>query len=183
MTTTKDYQLHRLISREQIASLVEHLASRISRDYEDKELVLICVLKGAFIFLSDLVRHLRTPVVIDFIRAASYGAGMKTSGVIELTKDIEVPLENRDVLIVEDIIDTGRTLKFLKERLLLANPRSVKVCALLDKRARREVEIEADYVGKEIDDLFVVGYGIDFNDLYRNLPEICYVTPIAPPQL
>jgi hypoxanthine phosphoribosyltransferase len=182
VTAMNDCHLHRLLSREEIASVVKHMASRISEDYGDKELVLICVLKGAFIFFSDLIRHLRTPVVIDFIRAASYGAGMKTSGVIKLTKDIEVPLENRDLLIVDDIIDTGRTLKFLKERLWLANPHSVKVCALLDKKARREVAIEADYVGKEIDDVFVVGYGIDFNDRYRNLPEICYVTPIAPPQ-
>jgi len=129
-------------------------------------------------FLSDLVRHLRMPVQIDFVRLASYGSGMKSTGTIEITKDVETPLEGKDILIVEDIIDSGRTLLFLKERIALANPRSVKICALLDKKARREVEIEGDYVGKEIEDVFIVGYGIDFKEGYRNLPEIYYVTPL-----
>jgi len=171
-----DYHLHPLISREQIASIVRDLASRISGDYGQKELVLVCVLKGAFMFLSDLVRHLQMPVQIDFVRLASYGSGMKSSGRIEITKDIEVSVEGKDVIIVEDIIDSGRTIKFLKERLALSKPRTVKVCTLLDKKARREVEMEADYVGKEVDDVFIVGYGIDFNEAYRNLPQIYYVT-------
>ncbi len=166
-----------LLSREQIASLVKELAHRISEDYGQGELILICILKGAFMFLSDLVRHLRMPLQIDFVRLASYGKGMKSQGSIEITKDVETPLEGKDVLIVEDIIDSGWTLLFLKERLILANPRSVKVCALLDKKARREVEFEGDYIGKNIEDVFVVGYGIDFNEAYRNLPEIYYVTP------
>jgi len=171
-----DYHLHPLISREQIASIVRDLASRISGDYGQKELVLVCVLKGAFMFLSDLVRHLEMPVQIDFVRLASYGSGMKSSGRIEITKDIEVSVEGKDVIIVEDIIDSGRTIQFLKERLALSKPRTVKVCTLLDKKARREVEMEADYVGKEVDDVFIVGYGIDFNEAYRNLPQIYYVT-------
>ena len=171
------YRLDLLLSREQIDSIVKTLAERISRDYRDKELILVCILKGAFMFLSDLVRQLQIPLSIDFVRLASYGAEMKTSGRIEITKDVELPLEGRDVLIVEDIVDSGRTLLFLKDRLTLANPRSVKICALLDKKARREVEIEADYLGKEIDNVFVVGYGIDFNEAYRNLPEIYFVTP------
>ncbi len=171
-----DCRLHPLISREQIASIVRDLASRISGDYGQKELVLVCVLKGAFMFLSDLVRHLQMPVQIDFVRLASYGSGMKSSGRIEITKDIEVSVEGKDVIIVEDIIDSGRTIKFLKERLALSKPRTVKVCTLLDKKARREVEMEADYVGKEVDDVFIVGYGIDFNEAYRNLPQIYYVT-------
>ena len=170
------YRLNLLISRKKIASIVKGLADQISKDYGDKELVLVCILKGAFMFLSDLVRHLSIPVRIDFVRLASYGAGMKTSGKIEITKDIEIPIEGKDVLIVEDIIDSGRTLVFLKERFALLSPRSVRICALLDKKARREVEIEADYLGKEVDDVFVVGYGIDFNETYRNLPEIYYVT-------
>ncbi len=174
------YRLHLLLTREQIASIVKGLADRISEDYAEREVILVCILKGAFMFLSDLVRHLRIPVRIDFVRLASYGSGMKSSGDIEITKDVETPLEGRDVIIVEDIIDSGRTLLFLKERIVLANPRSVKICALLDKKARREVEVEGDYVGKEIEDVFVVGYGIDFNEAYRNLPEICYVTPLAP---
>jgi hypoxanthine phosphoribosyltransferase len=172
------YRLNRLFSREEIASIVRGLAEQISRDYRDRELVLVCILKGAFMFLSDLVRDLQIHVKIDFVRLASYGSGTKSSGSIEITKDIELPIEGKDVLIIEDIVDSGRTLQFLKDRLSLANPRSVKICALLDKKARREVEIEVDYLGKEVEDVFVVGYGIDFNEAYRNLPEIHYVTPI-----
>jgi hypoxanthine phosphoribosyltransferase len=174
----EEYRLNRLVSRQQITSIVKGLAKQISRDYKDRELVLVCILKGAFMFLSDLVRHLEIPVKIDFVRLASYGSGMKSSGTIEITKDAELPIEGKDVLIIEDIVDSGRTLQFLRDRLCLANPRSVKICALLDKKARREVKIEVDYLGKEVDDVFVVGYGIDFNEDYRNLPEIYYVTPI-----
>jgi hypoxanthine phosphoribosyltransferase len=178
MKRVREYRLNPLFSKRQIASLVKGLADQISKDYRHKEVVLVCILKGAFIFLSDLVRHLQIPVKLDFVRLASYGSGMKTSGEVEITKDIEIPIEGKDVLIIEDIIDSGRTLQFLKDRLYLSNPRSVKVCALLDKKVRREVEIEADYLGKEVDDVFIVGYGIDFNEAYRNLPEIYYVTPI-----
>jgi hypoxanthine phosphoribosyltransferase len=167
-----------LLSQEKIASIIQHLADQISKDYQGRELVLVCILKGAFMFLSDLVRHLRIPVQIDFVRLASYGSGMKTSGKIEITKDIEIALENKDILIIEDIIDSGRTLQFLKDRLALLNPRSIKLCALLDKKARREVEMEADYLGTEVDDIFIVGYGIDYNENYRHLPEIYYVTSI-----
>lgn len=173
----EEYRLNLLLSREKIDSIVKNLAEQISRDYRGKELILVCVLKGAFMFLSDLVRHLQIPVKIDFVRLTSYGSGMKTSGRIEITKDVELPLEGNDVLIIEDIADSGRTLLFLKDRLILANPRSVRICALLDKKARREVEIEVDYLGREVDDVFVVGYGIDFNESYRSLPEIYYVTP------
>jgi len=173
----KKYQLNPLISQEEILSMVKGLADQISKDYSEKELVVICILKGSFMFLSDLVRQLRIPVQIDFVRLASYGAGMETSGSVKVTKDIEIPIEGKDVLIIEDIIDTGRTLRYLKDRLALLNPRSVKVCALLDKKSRREVEIEAEYLGREVDDVFVVGYGIDFNETYRNLPEIYYITP------
>ncbi len=170
-------RLNRLLTAEEIDSIVKILADQISRDYIGKELVLVCILKGAFMFLSDLIRHLRIPVKVDFVRLASYGAGMKSSGLVEISKDIEIPIEGKDVLIIEDIVDSGRTLQFLKERLALSNPRSIKICALLDKKARREVKVEADYLGKEIEDIFIVGYGIDFNENYRNLPEIYYVTP------
>jgi hypoxanthine phosphoribosyltransferase len=174
------YRLNRLLTQEQVASIVQGLADQISKDYDGRELVLVCILKGAFVFLSDLIRHLWIPAQVDFVRLASYGSGMKTCGKIEITKDVEIPLENKDVLIIEDIIDSGRTLQFLKDRLALLNPRSIRVCALLDKKARREVEMEADYLGTEVDDLFIVGYGIDFNEHYRQLPEIYYVTPIDP---
>jgi len=176
------YRLNPLLSQEQIASIVQGLANQISKDYAGKELVLVCILKGAFMFLSDLIRHLRIPVQVDFVRLASYGSGMKTSGKIEVTKDIEIPIEKKDVLIIEDIIDSGRTLQFLKDRLALSGPRSIKVCALLDKKARREVDMEADYLGTEVDDVFIVGYGIDFNENYRHLPEIYYVTPMDHPK-
>lgn len=172
------YRLNPLITQQQIASIVQGLADRISQDYEGRELVLVCILKGAFVFLSDLMRHLRIPVQVDFVRLASYGSGMKTCGKIRITKDVEISLEKKDVLIIEDIVDSGRTLRFLKEHLARLNPRSIKVCALLDKKARREVEMEADYLGTDVDDLFIVGYGIDFNEHYRHLPEIYYVTPI-----
>ena len=176
----EEYRLYPFLSREQIESIVRDLADRISKDYDKREVVLICILKGAFMFLSDLVRHLRMPLQIDFVRLASYGSAMKSTGKIEITKDVEIPLEGKDVLIIEDIIDSGRTLLFLKERVSLANPRSVKICALLDKKARREVNIDGDYIGKEIEDVFIVGYGIDFKEAYRNLPEIYYVTPLNP---
>ena len=175
-------RLNLLLSREQIASVVEGLADRISRDYGQRELVLVCVLKGAFMFLSDLIRHLRVPVQLDFVRLASYGSSMQTSGRVEITKDVEISIEGKDVLIVEDIIDSGRSIQFLKDRLTLAKPHSVKVCTLLDKKARREVAMVADYVGKEVDNLFVVGYGIDFNEQYRNLPEIYYLIPKDQPK-
>jgi len=175
------YRLNLLLSREQIASLVQGLADQISKDYNERELIMVCILKGAFMFLADLVRYLKIPVKIDFVRLASYGSGMKSSGNIEITKDIELPIEGKDVLIIEDIIDSGHTLQFLKDRITLSNPRSVKICALLDKKARREVEMEADYLGIEVDDVFIVGYGIDFNENYRYLPEIHYVTTINRP--
>jgi hypoxanthine phosphoribosyltransferase len=170
------YHLHLLLSQAQIASIVTDLADRISKDYQHRELVLVCVLKGAFMFLSDLIRRLRIPVHVDFVRLASYGSGTKSSGRVEITKDIEISVEGKEVLIVEDIIDSGRTVQFLKDRLTLSKPNSVKVCTLLDKKARREIAMDADYVGKEIENFFVVGYGIDFNEAYRNLPEICYIT-------
>lgn len=171
------YHLNHLLTAEEITSMVKKLAEQISQDYNGRKLVLVCILKGAFMFLSDLIRHLKIPVEIDFVRLASYGSGMKSFGNIEITKDIELPIEGKDVLIIEDIIDSGHTLQFLKDRLILSNPRSVKICALLDKKARREVKIEADYLGTDVDDVFVVGYGIDFGEYYRNLPEIYYVTP------
>ena len=173
----EEYQLNPLLSQEEIASIVKSLAEKISKDYSGRELVVVCILKGSFMFLSDLVRQLRVAVQIDFVRLASYGAGMETCGDVKVTKDIEIPIEGKDVLIIEDIIDTGRTLRCLKDRLALLNPRSIKICALLDKKARREVEIDAEYLGRVVDDVFVVGYGIDFNETYRNLPEIYYLTP------
>lgn len=164
-----------LIHRNKIATTVQDLAKRISQDYKGKDLVLVCVLKGAFVFLSDLMRCLDIPVEIDFVRLASYGSGRISSRNVRITKDIEASIQGRDVLIVEDIVDTGWTLAYLMERLSARGPRSVKVCALLDKEARREVDVPIDYVGFGIEDLFVVGYGLDFDEKFRSLPDICYI--------
>ena len=177
----EEHRLDLLLSRNQIAAIVNELADRISKDYAQGDLVLVCVLKGAFMFLSDLIRCLRISARVDFVRLASYGSGMASSGMIEITKDVEIPLEGKDVLVIEDIVDSGRTLQFLRNRLSLSLPRSVRICTLLNKQARREVEIKVDYIGKEIENVFVVGYGIDFNEAYRNLPEIYYVSPIHHP--
>ncbi len=161
-----------LIAKAAIDKRVSELAEAISRDYEGKELILIGVLKGAFIFMADLIRQLRSPCKIDFVRLASYGTGTMSSGSIMITKDIETPIKGTDVLIVEDIVDTGLTLSFLVERLKERDPRSLKVCVFLDKKERRKVPFEADYIGFDIQDCFVVGYGLDFNEMYRFLPDV-----------
>lgn len=164
-----------LYSREEIRDKVSKLADAISEDYQGREIVLIGVLKGAFIFMADLIRCLKIPCVVDFIRVASYGSGSVSSGQVIIRKDIETDIEGKDVLIVEDIIDTGITLHFLVETLKERKPRSLKVCAFLDKRARRKVKFEADYVGFTMEDGFVVGYGLDFNEMSRFHPEVYVV--------
>jgi len=163
------------IDRTEISSIVQDLARRISQDYREGSLVLICILKGAFVFLSDLIRYLDIPVEIDFIRLASYGSGQISSRNVKITKDIEVSIKGKDVLIVEDIVDTGWTLAYLLKKLSSHHPKSLRICALLDKEARREVDVKVHYVGFPIEDRFVVGYGLDVNEKYRNLPDICYV--------
>jgi hypoxanthine phosphoribosyltransferase len=166
------HQKRVVFTAEEIARQVQLLASRISEDYEGKEVVLIGVLKGAFIFLADLVRQLTIPVQLDFIRVASYGTGTESSGKIRITTDVELDLRGRDVLIVEDIVDSGLTTAFLKEHLANKKPRSVKICALLDKRERRTVSIPLEYVGLQLEKGFVVGYGLDCNEGNRQLPGI-----------
>lgn len=161
-----------LYSKETIEKRVQEIAQTLSDDYHGKEVVFICILKGAFIFLADLLRYLAIPHTIDFMRVASYGSGTVSSGKITVTKDIETDINGKDVIIVEDIIDTGITLAFLKNKLQEKTPRSLKICALLDKKARREVEIDADYVGFSMDEGFVVGYGLDFDEKFRSLPDI-----------
>ena len=161
-----------LYSQEIIRKRVQELADILSREYEGKDVVIVGVLKGAFIFLADLVRCMTIPHHIDFIRVASYGSGTVSSGKITITKDIESSIEGKDVLIVEDIIDTGITLSSLKGILDERKPKSLKICALVDKTARREVEIDADYVGFTMEDGFVVGYGLDCDEQFRSMPEI-----------
>jgi hypoxanthine phosphoribosyltransferase len=161
-----------LFSREEIDRVVRRLAEQISRDYQGKDLVVVCVLKGAFMFMADLVRHLKGPCVIDFIRLASYGSGTATSGKVIVTKDLETPITGKDVLIVEDIVDTGITLDFLVRKLKEQKPGSLRVCALVDKKHRRKIEFTADYVGFDLDKGFILGYGIDFDEKARYLPDI-----------
>lgn len=169
-TNQKEKRL--LFAAEDIARHVQRLASEISADYQGKSVILVGVLKGAFIFLADLVRQLTVPTELDFVRLASYGAGTESSGKVRIIADVLLNLERRDVLIVEDIVDTGLTTSFLREHLLLKKPRSLKICTLLDKKERRSTTITLDYVGLEVAEGFVVGYGLDCNEAYRNLPEI-----------
>lgn len=162
-----------LLDRETIKGKIAELGAEISRDYAGKEVLLICVLKGAVIFLSDLVRHLDLPVQLDFMAVSSYGTATETSGVVRILKDLESSIAGRHCLIVEDIIDSGLTLSYLQDNLRSRRPASLKIVTLLDKPDRRRVEIEPDYVGFRIPDEFVVGYGLDFNGHYRYLPDIC----------
>jgi len=164
-----------LISKPEIDKRIQTLADEISRDYEGKELVIVGVLKGAFVFMADLIRCLRIPCEVDFVRLASYGTGTVSSGNIMITKDIETEIRGRDVLVVEDIVDTGLTLSFLVDKLREREPQSLKVCVLLDKKDRRKVLFEAEYVGFDIPDRFVVGYGLDCNEMYRFLPDVCVI--------
>ncbi len=168
-------KLELLFSQKEIEQVVARLAKEISADYATKNVVLIGVLKGAFVFLADLVRQLTIPVEIDFMRISSYGSQKESSGKIKVTKDVEVPLEGKDVLIIEDIVDTGLSLKFLVDHILAQNPSSLRICALVDKKARREVEVQVDYIGFEMEEGFIVGYGIDFDERYRYLPAIFVV--------
>lgn len=161
-----------LISREEIEASVRKLAENLSHEYEGREVVFIGILKGSYIFMADLLRHVSVPHEIDFMRVASYGSGTISSGEITITKDIESSIEGKDVVVIEDIIDTGITLSFLKERLMKDKPHSLRICALLDKKDRRQVAIDADYVGFTIPDKFVVGYGLDYDEKFRSLPEI-----------
>jgi len=161
-----------LIHRTDISRRVQEIADEISRDYAGSEVLMIGVLKGSFIFMADLIRAMSIPCETDFIRAASYGAGRESSGRIVITKDVEAVIDGRDVLIVEDIVDTGLTLTHIVDTLKLRNPKSVKVCAFLDKQKRRKVPFEADYVGFTMDDGFIVGYGLDFNEQHRFLPDV-----------
>jgi len=161
-----------LYSRDDIEIRVRELAQRISRDYEGRNVVLVGILKGAFIFLADLSRCLKIPYIVDFARLASYGSSTVSSGTIKITKDIETSLEGKDVILVEDIVDTGTTIAFFRERLWERNPRSIKTCALIDKKERREIDFEVDYAGFTVETGFIVGYGLDYDERFRCMPDI-----------
>jgi hypoxanthine phosphoribosyltransferase len=161
-----------LIPRDEIARMCRRLGEQISRDYTGREVVLIGVLKGAFMFMADLIRYLSIPVRIDFISVSSYGSGTKSSGIVKINKDLDTDITGKHVIIVEDIIDTGLTLNHLRQLLGTRNPASFALCTAFDKPERRRVEIDVEYVGMRIPDEFVVGYGLDYDGRYRNLPDV-----------
>lgn len=162
-----------LITREEIADKVAELATQLRKDYRGKNPLLIGILKGSFVFMSDLIRAMNIPVEIDFVRLASYGAGKDSSGKVKLIKDVETPIMDRHVLVVEDIVDRGLTVRFLLDYLSFRKPASLKLCTLFNKPSRRKVEVPIDYVGFTIPDAFVVGYGLDFNEKFRYLFDLC----------
>ena len=166
-----------LITGEQLAAKVKELGGIISEEYKDKNLLLVSVLKGSVVFMADLMRAVSIPLEVDFMSVSSYGSGVKTSGVVKILKDLDIEIAGFDVLIVEDILDSGLTLSYLKDILLKRNPRSIRIVTLLDKPERRKVALSADYVGFVIPDRFVVGYGLDYNEKYRNLPCVGVLKP------
>lgn len=166
-----------LLSEEELATKVAEIGAQISRDYVGKRLVMVSVLKGSVVFMADLMRAVTVPAEIDFMCVSSYGSGAKTSGVVKIIKDLDNDLAGMDLLLVEDILDSGMTLEYIKKLLLGRNPNSVKICTLLDKPERRKADIAADYKGFEVPDEFVVGYGLDYAEKYRNLPYIGVLKP------
>lgn len=167
-----------LFSAEEISARIAALAAQIDQDYSGREILMIAVLKGSFLFIADLVRAVKTPTVIDFVRLASYGSATQSSGLIEVRKDLEMSIKDKDVLVVEDIIDSGQTLESLRSMLLNRQPASLRICALIDKQAQRIVDVPVDYIGFSMDDGFIVGYGLDLDERYRDLPDIRMVESI-----
>ena len=159
-----------LLSEEEIRAKCKEMGARISQEYKGKNLMLVTVLKGAVVFLADLMRAIEVPAEIDFMVVSSYGSGVKSSGVVKIVKDLDVPLAGKDLLIVEDILDSGLTLSYIKELLASRGPASIKIATLLDKPSRRKVDLVADYIGFSVPDEFVIGYGLDYDEKYRNLP-------------
>ena len=166
-----------LFTERQIAVIVERIGKEISRDYKGKNLLLVSVLKGSVVFMADLMRSVSIPARIDFMATSSYGSGTKTSGVVKIIKDLDIELEGYDIVIVEDILDSGKTLSYLLDLIQSRGPRSIRICTLFDKPERREVDVQATYVGSEIPDAFIVGYGLDYDEKYRNLPFVGILKP------
>lgn len=172
MRELEEYLGRVLVSNEEIRRMTAELGARITNDYKGKELMLIGVLKGGFLFMADLVREIRLPITMDFIAVSSYGSSTKTSGVVRLIKDVDTPLAGKHVIIVEDIIDTGLTLTYLKELLQTRGPLSISICTAFDKPSRRKVDLKAEYTGITVPDEYVIGYGLDYDGVMRNLPEL-----------
>lgn len=166
-----------LYTEKQIAVMVERIGQEISRDYADKDLLLVSVLKGSVVFMADLMRSITIPARIDFMAVSSYGSGTKSSGVVKIIKDLDIDLSGYDIVLVEDILDSGKTLSYLIELLKSRNPKSLQICTLFDKPERREADVDAAYVGTEIPDAFIVGYGLDYDEKYRNLPFVGILNP------
>lgn len=169
--------LKALITEEELHSKVAELGKKISEDYRDKNLLMVSVLKGSVVFMADLMREVTIPCEIDFMCVSSYGSGVKTSGVVKIIKDLDIDLKDRDLLIVEDILDSGMTLSYIKAMLEQRGTRSIKICTLLDKPERRQADIKADYSCFNVPDEFVVGYGLDYDEKYRNLPYVGILKP------
>ena len=168
-----------LISEQQLADAVKKLGEQISRDYADRNLMMVSVLKGSVVFMADLMRAISVPASIDFMSVTSYGKGVKTSGVVRIIKDLDEELDGRDILIVEDILDSGMTLSYLKEHIMAKGARSIRIATLLDKPERRRVDIHPDYSCFSVPDEFVVGYGLDYAAKYRNLPYVGILKPFV----
>ncbi len=166
-----------LYSQEYLAGVVKELGRRISEDYKGKNLLMVSVLKGSVVFMADLMRAITIPCNIDFMSVSSYGSGVKTSGVVKIIKDLDINLEGKDLLLVEDILDSGMTLHYIRDMLNQRNPRSIRLCTLFDKPERRTVDIAADYFGAVVPDAFIVGYGLDYDEKYRNLPYVGILKP------
>ena len=166
-----------LLSEQQIQEKVSELGAKISADYQDKNLLMVSILKGSVVFMADLMRKITIPTRIDFMSVSSYGSGTHSTGVVKITKDLDIPLEGYDLLIVEDILDSGLTLHYLIDILRSRRPRSIAICTLLDKPERRQAEVKTNYYGFHIPDRFVVGYGLDYAEKYRNLPYIGVLKP------
>lgn len=173
----KEDVLRVLLSEDEIREKVRELGGKITADYKNSNLMLVTVLKGAVVFLADLMRQIDVPAEIDFMVVSSYGSGVKSSGVVKIVKDLDVPLAGKDILIVEDILDSGLTLGYIKELLESRGPRSIRIATLLDKPSRRKVDLQADYIGFSVPDEFVIGYGLDYDEKYRNLPYIGILKP------
>lgn len=173
MLDSRNFQ--RLFSSVEIEKIVEEVAARLNKDYENQKVVLVCVLKGAYVFAADLIRKLDFDCEIEFVRTSSYGKGRSSTGTVTLIKDISVDIRDKHVLLVEEIIDSGRTLKFLYNRLKSSSPASVEIVTLLDKKFKRVVEVPVKYAGKEVDDQFLVGYGLDLEEKSRNLADIHFL--------
>ena len=166
-----------LISNDEIQVRLDELVAQINRDYEGKELLLVCILKGAVTTFADVLRRITIPCEIDFMCISSYGASTKSSGVVRILKDLDHGIEGKDLLIVEDIVDSGMSMNYLIEQLYTRKPASIKLMTLLDKPERRRVDLSADYIGFTIPDEFVIGYGLDYAEKYRNLPDVCILSP------